>query len=179
MTRKLVLQMSVSLDGFVSRADNSLDWGPTSPDPEHYDWIYELLKGAGTHIMGRRAYEDMSPYWPTSDDKLAPLMNDIPKVVFSATLAGASWAGTRIARGDLVEEITALKAEPGCEIVAHGGAKFVQSLSQQGLVDEYRLTIRPVALGAGLPMFANQVYLRLVSSQPFPTGVVLNTYQPA
>ena len=63
--------------------------------------------------------------------------------------------------------------------MAHGGAKFVQSLSQHGLVDEYRLTIRPVALGAGLPMFANQVYLRLVSSQPFPTGVVLNTYQPA
>jgi dihydrofolate reductase len=178
MTRNLVLQMAVSMDGFVARADNSLDWGPTSPDPEHYDWIYELLEGAGTHIMGRRAYEEMSPDWPTSDDKLAPRMTDPPKVVFSKTLPSASWAGTRIARGELVEEITALKAEDGGEIVAHGGARFVQSLSRHGLVDEYRLSVRPVALGAGLPMFANQVYLRLVSSRPFPTGVVLNTYRP-
>jgi dihydrofolate reductase len=178
MTRNLVLQMAVSMDGFVARADNSLDWGPTSPDPEHYDWIYELLEGAGTHIMGRRAYEDMSPYWPTSDDKMAPRMNDTPKVVFSKTLPSASWTGTRIARGDLVEEIIALKAEDGGEIVAHGGARFVQSLSRHGLVDEYRLSVRPVALGAGLPMFANQVYLRLVSSRPFPTGVVLNTCRP-
>jgi dihydrofolate reductase len=178
MTRNLVLQMAVSLDGFVARADNSLDWGPTSPDLEHYDWIYELLEGAGTHIMGRRAYEDMSPYWPTSDDKMAPRMNDTPKVVFSKTLPSASWTGTRIARGDLVEEIIALKAEDGGEIVAHGGARFVQSLSRHGLVDEYRLSVRPVALGAGLPMFANQVYLRLVSSRPFPTGVVLNTCRP-
>jgi dihydrofolate reductase len=106
-------------------------------------------------------------------------MNDIPKVVFSKTLPSASWAGTRIARGDLVDEINALKAEPGGEIVAYGGAKFVQSLSQHGLVDEYRLSIRPVALGAGLPMFADEVNLRLVSSQPFPTGIVLNSYQPA
>jgi dihydrofolate reductase len=62
MTRKLVVQMDVSLDGFVSRADNTLDWGPSNPDPDHNDRIYELTKRAGTHIMGRRAYEDMSPY---------------------------------------------------------------------------------------------------------------------
>jgi len=78
-------------------------------------------------------------------------MNDLPKVAFSKTLPAAGWPGTRIARGDLTEEIAALKGEPGGEIMAHGGAAFVQALSRHGLIDEYRMVILPVALGGGLP----------------------------
>src|SRR4029077_10270680 len=77
-------------------------------------------------------------------------MNRLPKVVFSASLPDAGWVGTRIARGDLAAEIAALKAESGGEIMAHGGAAFVQALSRHGLIDEYRLVILPVALGNGL-----------------------------
>jgi dihydrofolate reductase len=78
-------------------------------------------------------------------------MNEIPKVVFSRTLAHADWRDSRIARGDLAEEITALQREPGKDMLAWGGAEFAQSLSRLGLVDEYRLILQPVALGQGLP----------------------------
>ena len=107
-------------------------------------------------------------------------MNKLPKVVFSATLPAAGWAGTRIARGDLATEIAALKAEPGGEIMAHGGAAFVQALSRHRLIDEYRLVILPVALGAGLPLFKDLprlLRLDLAESRSFPDGTIINVYQ--
>lgn len=76
-------------------------------------------------------------------------MNNIPKVVFSKRLPTAEWISSRIARGDLTEEITALKSESGGDIIAHGGATFVQALSRLRLIDEYRLVVLPVALGSG------------------------------
>ncbi|HEX3304843.1 MAG TPA: dihydrofolate reductase family protein, partial [Streptosporangiaceae bacterium] len=100
-------------------------------------------------------------------------MNKLPKVVFSATLPDAGWAGTRIARGDLATEIAALKAEPGGEIMAHGGAAFVQALSRHRLIDEYRLVILPVALGAGLPLFKDlprPLRLDLTETRNFPAA---------
>jgi dihydrofolate reductase len=86
--------------------------------------------------MGRVTYEQMAGHWPTATDDYAAPMNDIPKVVFSKTLPTADWAGSRIARGDLTQEIAALKSEPGGDIIAHGGAAFVQALSKLGLIDE-------------------------------------------
>lgn len=99
----------------------------------------------------------------------------------AATLPDAGWAGTRIARGDLATEIAALKAEPGGEIMAHGGAAFVQALSRHGLIDEYRLIILPVALGAGLPLFKNlprPLRLDLTETRSFSDGTIINVYQP-
>src|SRR4051794_8059063 len=80
-------------------------------------------------------------------------MNEIPKVVFSRTLTEAPWGETEIVRGPLVDEIARLKEQPGKPILAHGGAHFSQSLVAEGLVDEYRLRVHPVALGDGLPRF--------------------------
>jgi hypothetical protein len=80
-------------------------------------------------------------------------MNEIPKVVFSKTLKRAEWAETRIASGDLAEEVKRLKAEPGNDLIAYGGARLDQSLTRLGLVDEFRLMVQPAALGAGLPLF--------------------------
>jgi dihydrofolate reductase len=135
--RKLILSMGVSLDGLVARPGRygAGGWGLPPKDP--------ALK----ELMGRVTYEEMAGFWPTSDDAYAAPMNDIPKVVFSSTLERAEWAETRIARGDLAEEIAALKREPGKEMLAWGGAAFAQSLSRLGLVDEYRLVLQPVALG--------------------------------
>ena len=79
-------------------------------------------------------------------------MNEIPKVVFSRTLERADWPETRIARGDLSEEIGSLKREAGNDLIAYGGATIDQGLSRLGLVDEYRLMVQPAALGAGLPL---------------------------
>ena len=103
--------------------------------------------------MGRVTYEQMAGHWPDATGEYADCMNTLPKVVFSRTLPAASWAGSRIARGDLAGEIAALKDEPGGEIMAYGGAAFVQALSRLGLIDEYRLVILPVPLGSGLPLF--------------------------
>ena len=128
--------------------------------------------------MGRVTYEQMAGHWPNATGEYAEFMNSLPKVVFSATLPAAGWAGSRIARGDLTEEIAALKRESGGEVMAHGGAAFVQALSRLGLIDEYRLVILPVALGSGLPLFkdlAKPLRVDLAEAKSFLTGR-LSTY---
>jgi dihydrofolate reductase len=137
----------------------------------------------------------MAAYWPTSSDQLAAPMNEIPKVVFSRkgaaesgiqraatpSAAADSWTNARVAGGDLAEEIAALKKEEGKYILAHGGARFAQSLARFGLIDEYRLVVHPVVLGRGLPLFGSidaPADLKLESSVVLPNGVIANTYTP-
>ena len=131
--------------------------------------------------MGRVTYEEMAAHWPTSKSEYARPMNEIPKVVFSKTLQHADWPETRIASGDLGEEIGRLKREPGNDLIAYGGARFDQALSRLGLVDEYRLMIQPAALGAGLPLFkdlAAPLHLELVEATTYATGVAIHVYRP-
>lgn len=180
--RKVIVQVSVSVDGFVAPAKGTPDHRGVPEDPEckqiKLDWIWQ----AGTHAMGRITYEEMAAHWPDSTDDYAAPMNELPKVVFSKTLQSADWNNSRIVRGDVAEEIAALRAEPGGDIIAYGGAKFVQALSRAGLVDEYRLVINPVALGDGLPLFKDlprPVSLELVKARTFPNGAALHIYRPA
>ncbi|MGO9753902.1 MAG: dihydrofolate reductase family protein [Solirubrobacteraceae bacterium] len=133
------------------------------------------------HAMGRVTYNEMAAHWPVSTDEYAAPMNDVPEVVFSKTLASADWNDSRVARGDIAEEISAMRLEPGGDIIAWGGASFVQALSRQGLVDEYRLVINPVALGNGLPLFkdlSDPIELQLVEARTFASGAALHVYQP-
>jgi dihydrofolate reductase len=179
--RRVVLQMGVTLDGYVAGTGGEGDWGLPPEHPDVRAWKVASLHQVGTHIMGRVTYEQMAEYWPNATGEYAESMNTLAKVVFSATLPTAGWAGTRIARGDLTEEIAALKSEPGGEIMAHGGAAFVQSLSRLGLIDEYRLVILPVALGAGLPLFKDLVKplrMDLTEARSFPDGTVIHVYRP-
>jgi dihydrofolate reductase len=148
-------------------------------DPEQEEYSVGRLREAGTHIMGRVTYEVMAKFWPGSDHPVAAPMNEIPKVVFSSTLASADWADTRIARGDTADEIARLKAEPGGDIIAHGGMAFAHSLISLGLVDEYRLWLMPAAAGDGVPLFTGFTPLRLLSSRTFPSGVIELCYAPA
>lgn len=182
-TRKLVLKMSISLDGFVAGANGELDWVFRSSSADSREKLVETLSGAGVHIMGSRSYYDMASFWPFSDTPFTALMNDIPKIVFSRTgvkdgtqadrTAEAdaaltkgrpsvtptaavlkSWAEPTVARGDLAEEILRLKQQPGKFILAHGGVRFARSLVASGLIDEYRLAIHPVLLGQGQSLFS-------------------------
>jgi dihydrofolate reductase len=182
MMRKLVLQMGVTLDGYVAGPGGEFDWGLPPEHPDVRAWKIASLRQAGTHIMGRVTYEQMAEHWPTATGDYAEFMNTLPKVVFSTTLPAAGWAGSRIARGDLAEEIAALKSDSGGEVImAHGGAKFVQALSRLGLIDEYRLVILPVALGNGLPLFkdlAKPLWVDLAEAKSFPDGTVIHVYQP-
>jgi dihydrofolate reductase len=175
--RKLVMKIHVSLDGFVATEGGGLGWLPQHFDDEMREWEVEGLRQAGVHVMGRVTYGDMAAYWPTSTEPYAAPMNEIPKVVFSKSLDTADWAGSRIERADLAEGIAALKREPGKEILAHGGARFLQSLSLEGLIDEYRLVVHPIALGAGLPLFSAPIDLELRDTRHFPAGAIALTYE--
>jgi dihydrofolate reductase len=177
--RKLILQTGISIDGFVAATDGSHPWGYKSDDAAD-DWLLDTAKGAGAHLMGRVTYEEMAGHWPTSESRFAPPMNELPKVVFSKTLKSADWAGTTIASGDLAEEIARLKAEPGNDLVAYGGARLDQALSREGLVDEYRLMVHPAALGTGLPLFGVEkpLALELVEVQNFESGAAGHVYRP-
>jgi dihydrofolate reductase len=179
--RRVVLQMGVTVDGYVSGRGGEGDWGLPAEHPDVRAWKVASLRRVGTHIMGRVTYEEMAAYWPASSGDYATFMNSLPKVVFSTTLPTAEWAGSRIARGDLAAEIAALKAEPGGEIMAHGGAAFVQALSRHGLIDEYRMVILPVVLGNGLPLFkdlAKPLRVELSEAKTFPDGTAIHVYQP-
>ena len=179
MPRKLVLKMSVSVDGFVGRTDGDVEWIFPSVDEELQEWMVDLLGGAGAHLMGRVTYGDMAGHWPQSQEPYAAPMNDIPKIVFSRTLTEGHWPQTTVLSGDLAAEVGRLKAEDGADLLAHGGAGFARALIGHDLVDEYRLVVHPVALGSGLALFTAARDLTLVGSEPFPGGALAVTYAPA
>jgi dihydrofolate reductase len=183
IVRDVVLQQyAVSLDGFSCADDSDFQRYVFELGDQEYDSFFlETLGRAGTHIMGKNTYLDMARYWPSLSIPIANIMNDIPKVVFSRTLQQADWAESRIASGDTAEEIAKLKAEPGGEIVAHGGFSFVQSLIKLGLADEIRLYVFPVALGEGVSIFGTLDRLTqydITSLRRFPSGIVLKTLRP-
>jgi dihydrofolate reductase len=179
--RRLILQTGISIDGYVAALDKSHPWGVEREDEGIKRWVLDSVWAAGAHLMGRVTYEEMAAFWPTSTSEYARPMNEIPKVVFSKTLQHADWPETRIAHGDLAEEIGRLKREPGDDLIAYGGATFDQALSRLGLVDEYRLMVQPAALGAGLPLFKDlpaPLHLELVEATTYGTGVAIHIYRP-
>lgn len=178
---RVVLQMGVTVDGYVAGPGSEGDRRVAPKHPDVRAWKLASLRRVGTHIMGRVTYEQMAEHWPSATDDYATFMNTLPKVVFSKTLAAAGWPGTRIARGDLAAEIATLKNTTDGEIMAHGGARFVQSLSRLRLIDEYRLVVLPVASGNGLPLFKdlpNPLRVELEEAKSFPDGTLINVYRP-
>src|SRR5437870_10585899 len=182
LVRRLILQTSVSIDGYVAALDGSHPWGEGREDDKAFRrWILDSVWAAGAHLMGRVTYEEMAAFWPTSKSEYARPMNEIPKVVFSTTLQQADWPETRIARGDVGEEIGRLKREPGNDLIAYGGATFAQALSRLGLGGEYRLLVQPAALGVGLPLFkdlAAPLHLELIEATTYATGAAIHVYRP-
>ncbi|MEP7054044.1 MAG: dihydrofolate reductase family protein [Actinomycetota bacterium] len=178
--RNVVLQMGISIDGYVSGGPEKDIGGGAAEHPDVVARKMAWVTRAGLHAMGRVTYEGMSAFWPTSTDDYAKPMNEIPKVVFSKTLTRADWPTTTIASGDLEQEIARLKAEPGGEIIVYGGYTLAQALTCANLVDEYRLVTRPVALGSGEPMFKDlpvELRLELAEVTPYPDGTVISIYR--
>jgi dihydrofolate reductase len=179
--RPVVLQFGLTLDGFIHGSKGYEDWGLPPEDDEVVAWKAASLRQAGTHIMGRVSYEAMASVWPRSTGVYADVMNEIPKVIFSKTLDRADWAESRIASGDLVEDIERLKRESGGVILAHGGATFVDALIRNGLIDEYRLVIHPVVIGHGTGLFgalSEPLRLNLIEARTFPSGTAIHVYRP-
>lgn len=178
--RKLILQMQVSLDGFVAGPKGELDWIFADFDGGLERWTIEKLWQAGAHLMGSATYRDMAAYWPNSGETFAAPMNQIPKVVFSRSPLDASWPETRVMSGNLAEAVARLKSEAGGDLLAHGGTRFAQSLVRAGLIDDYRLIVHPIALGNGLRLFPDSpmpIRLKLVEAIPFESGAIAMTYR--
>lgn len=177
--RKLILQMQISLDGYVGGPNGELDWIFPDFDEEYAEYEVEKLWQAGAHLMGSVTYRDMAAHWPSSTEPYAAPMNRIPKIVFSASLKQADWSQTQIVSGDLLKEIGRLKQESGKDLLAHGGARFAQSLVRSGLIDEYRLIVHPVALGSGLRLFpelAAPVRFKLSDAVTFKSGTIAKVF---
>jgi len=177
--------MSVSLDGFVEGPDHEIDWHLV--DDELHSHFNEELKAMGAFLNGRVTYELMADFWPTADAdpsssgpmvEFAGIWRDMPKIVFSRTLERADWNAT-IARDVVVEEIMALKEQPGGDL-ALGGADLAAAFRRHGLIDEYRIYVHPILIGRGKPLFQDwdaTTNLWLAETRTFGNGVVLLRYQ--
>ena len=184
--RKLVYSMGVSLDGFIAGPNGEIDW--SAPDEELHRFHNEQTRELGAHLCGRGLYEEML-YWETADDdpsisetelEFARLWQDLPKIVFSRTLEEVE-GNARLATDGVAEEVAGLKGRPGKDL-AVGGAGLAATCIELGLVDEYRLFVSPVVLGAGTPFFPaldERVGLKLVETRTFGSRVVYVRYRRA
>lgn len=181
--RRIVVFMQVSLDGYIAGPDGDLSWNRV--DDELHAEFNGVLGGMSAFLQGRVVHELMADHWPTADSdpdatptvvEFAAIWRDMPKFVYSTTLTTAAWSTAVVARVDR-DEVLALKAQPGSDMCL-GGADLAASFQALGLVDEYRLYLHPVAIGAGKPLFppGRHVDLRLVESQPLSNGVVRLRY---
>ena len=140
---------------------------------------------ADAFLLGRRTCELFAEYWSQvtdPDDPRATRLNALPKYVVSATLDQVRWNNSVLLRGDVAEEVAALKRQPGAELQVHGSAELIRTLMRHGLVDEYRLVIHPVVLGSGKRLFADGITpaaLELIDTKTTGRGVVAHTYRPA
>ena len=176
--RDLVVHAWTSLDGYSCDEGTEMFrvMGDTD-DPVGDDLFVRRLAGAGTHIMGRVTYLEMADFWPNSSGVNAAPMNEIPKVVFSKSLTSADWGETTIATGDLADAVSHLKQErSGGYLLAQGGVRFARSLGQTGLIDEYRLVVHPVILGAGERLFTMPLTIEPVSTTAFSRGAVAHVF---
>jgi dihydrofolate reductase len=181
--RRLILYMSMSLDGFAARRDGTMDWlGERQRHGAHRQRaVAELLGQTGLLALGRRGGAQMAQAWPGSISPTGELMNALPKVVFSSTLTELDWSNARVSGRPVQEEIPELKAEPGKDIVVFGGVSLARSLAAHGLIDEYRINVQPVALGDGLPLLQGlrePQPLELVASTAWADGPITQTYLP-
>ncbi len=185
--RRLILMMSVSVDGFMEGPNQELDW--QSIDEELHQHFNDELRTMGAFLDGRVTYELMAGYWPTADEdpmssptvaEFAGIWRDMPKVVYSRTLQDAEW-NTTIVREVVPAEVLALKAQPGGDLMI-GGADLATEFMRYDLIDEFRIYVHPVVLGRGKPLFASSdltTRLRLVDTRRFGNGVVLLRYERA
>jgi dihydrofolate reductase len=182
--RKLVSFMVVTLDGYYEGPDGEFDW--PNVDDEFYEFSISQLNDIDTLLFGRVTYEGMASFWPTpaaleADPAVAERMNAISKIVFSSTLDTADWQNTRLVDGNVADTVTELKQQPGMDLALFGSPSLTVRLLEQGLVDELRVMVHPILLGAGKSLFRGlneRVPVQLTRTTTFSSGNVLLRYRP-
>ncbi|MER5883617.1 dihydrofolate reductase family protein [Streptomyces sp. NPDC001941] len=182
--RRVVHLVHQSLDGYIEGPRGEFDWPTVGPGLTAY--ARGLKDSADAFLYGRVVYEMMASYWQGAADGdepgsgIGPVWRNAPKVVFARGPVRAGW-NTRVAAGDLAEEIAALKEGPGeGDFLLFGGATLASALTRLGLIDEYRILVHPVVLGGGKPAFLapdGRMELRLAESRTFDGGVLLLRYE--
>ncbi|MGC2034976.1 MAG: dihydrofolate reductase family protein [Thermoplasmata archaeon] len=180
--RKVVADHLLSLDGYFGGANDEIDW--FAFDEESLEWSRNLLRAAGSIVMGRRTFELMQRYWPTPQARkeepvIAERMTELPKLVFSRTLESSSWENTRFVRRPVAEVIREEKQGSGGHILLLGSSNVLAALWKEQLVDELHIRIQPIVLGKGRPLFpasdARQA-LALKECRMFQSGVAALRY---
>jgi dihydrofolate reductase len=182
---RIVVTEFISLDGVIEAPGGGEDY-------KHAGWTFEIDRGdegnqfkldetmsSAALLLGRRTYEGFAAAWPERDGEFADKFNTMPKYVVSSTLRDPEWTNSTVLSGDLVDEITKLKNEQNGDVVVHGSAQLVQSLIENDLVDELRLMVFPVVLGAGKRLFGettDKKRLQLSSSTVVGDGIALQVY---
>lgn len=183
---KLIHFVHQSLDGFIEGPAGEFDWPRMGPQLSAYS--QELTGADKVFLYGRVVWEMMSGFWPQAEQHstdphdlaYAPIWRAAPKVVVSSTLEKADW-NTRVIGENVVEELTALK-NSGVTLILFGGSTLAAYLTEQGLIDEYRIFVHPVVLGGGKPVFqqsSHRLGLELVESRVFDDQVVLLRHRRA
>jgi dihydrofolate reductase len=173
--------MSASLDGFLARGVGDMDWlaepgeiADTAGEARHAANL-EQIGQVREIVLGRGAYDEMAPAWSSSDSPMARLINSLPKLVFSQSEPEFEWENTSRSARPVEEEIPERKQAGEGDLVCFGGAHFAHSLARHRLIDEYRLTVHPVALGEGLPLWhglPEPQRFAPVSTTAYPDGVI-------
>ena len=186
--RKIIVKNMVSVDGYFALSDGNIDWH--NVDDEFNKFSIEVLSNVDTILFGRVTYDLFESYWPkalsdpkTSEDdrKIAQAINDIHKMVFSASGKELTWNNSAVFRTIDEDQIHDLKEQDGKDIIIYGSGTVVQQLTDMGLIDEYHLMVNPIILGMGKALFdeVNTLKLELMSDRTFNNGNVLLSYRPA
>jgi len=185
--RKLIAFNHVTLDGYFVGPNGDLSWAHKgNDDPEFSAFVAENAGGEGQLLFGRITYELMASYWPTPiadqhNRAVAKGMNSMSKVVFSRSLAQASWNNTRLVKGDLVSEVRKMKNESGPGMTILGSGSIISQLASEHVIDEYQMILDPVALGKGRSMFdgiKEPLNLKLAKTRIFGNAKVYLCYEP-
>jgi dihydrofolate reductase len=183
---KIVVTEFVSLDGVMEDPGGAEDF-------KYGGWTFEIPRGdegdgfkldetmaSDALLLGRVTYEGFAAAWPSREGEFADKFNQMPKYVVSSTLDDPQWENSTVLRGDLAEEVERLKARHDGDVVVHGSAQLAQGLLERDLVDELRLMVFPVVLGAGKRLFgetSDKKRLQLVDSKTVGDGVVILIYR--
>jgi dihydrofolate reductase len=186
--RKIIVFNLVTVDGYFAGPNGEIDWHRY--DAEMGEFSKVQMPTFGALMFGETTYKLMESYWPTpegqqSEPLVAEIMNGIPKIVFSETMAdvkdGPVWKNVTVLHSIRPEEILALKQQDGKDIAIFGSGTIVQQFTNLGLIDEYRLVVNPLLLGKGKPLFngvEKRLNLKLLSTKTFNNGNVLLCYEP-
>jgi dihydrofolate reductase len=188
--RKLIVNTFMSIDGVMQAPGGPEEdptggftlggWATTFFDDEMMDQMAE--SGPYELLLGRGTYEIFAAHWPYDEGPIADHLNTTRKHVASRTLEAVEWSNSTLIEGDVADYVRELKAGDGPELQVHGSPGLIQTLLEHDLIDEYRLWLFPVALGAGKRFFGEgtvPVALKLIESKVSKTGVTINVYERA